>query len=98
MKQGLVFSRDGDELWFKDDRFHREDGPALQFIDGEKRWCIEGKLHRLDGPAIVCSDGTKEWYLDGNLVYSSYEDNTSYFELSNDMRKQIIKYKLLKNS
>ena len=53
--------------WEKDGRFHREDGPAIEYADGTKEWCKNGKLHREDGPAIERYDGTKAWYRNGRL-------------------------------
>jgi len=44
---------------------HREDGPAVEWVDGRRRWCIHGKLHREDGPALVWFSGAIEWYLEG---------------------------------
>ncbi len=49
------------------DRFHREDGPAIECINGDKHWYQNGKLHREDGPAIEWYDGDKEWYQNGKL-------------------------------
>ena len=43
---------------------HREDGPAVEWVDSSKAWLIDGKLHREDGPAIEWVGGTKEWYID----------------------------------
>lgn len=52
-------------------RFHREDGPALEYFDGmykgHKVWYIKGLTHREDGPAIESWTGTKEWHKDGKL-------------------------------
>jgi hypothetical protein len=42
---------------------HREDGPAIEWVDGYKEWRINGKRHREDGPAYEGADGTKFWYL-----------------------------------
>ena len=44
-------------------QYHREDGPAIEFINGSKEWYLNGQLHRLDGPAIEYRDGNKYWYL-----------------------------------
>jgi hypothetical protein len=46
-------------------QFHREGGPALEYIDGSKRWYINGELHREDGPAVDWTDGYKAWYING---------------------------------
>ena len=51
----------------KTDKFHRVDGPAVEYTDGTKSWHLNGKLHRVDGPAIEFSNGGREWYLNGNL-------------------------------
>ena len=44
MKNGLIIGKFGDKRWYKDDKYHREDGPA---IEGNKqvpdRWYLEGK-------------------------------------------------------
>jgi hypothetical protein len=48
-------------------QYHREDGPAREFINGTKEWWINGKYHREDGPAVEWNDGAKGWCLNGNL-------------------------------
>ncbi len=53
--------------WYLNNKFHREDGPAREWIDGNKEWYLNGKLHCTDGPARELSNGTKEWYLNGKL-------------------------------
>jgi hypothetical protein len=47
-------------------KWHREDGPAIEWGNGHKEWYINGKYHREDGPAIE-SDGGKLWYFHGIL-------------------------------
>jgi hypothetical protein len=44
---------------------HREDGPAVEYVDGGKEWYLNGKRHREDGPAIEYADGRKAWYING---------------------------------
>jgi hypothetical protein len=52
--------------WCNDkDKYHRLDGPAIEYADGSKSWCVNGKLHRLDGPAVEYASGDKSWYVDG---------------------------------
>ena len=46
-------------------RFHREDGPAVEYADGSKEWWLNGKRHREDGPALEFASGSKYWYLNG---------------------------------
>jgi len=51
----------------KKDLLHREDGPAIAYVNGTKEWWLNGKRHRTDGPAIENINGNKEWYLNGKL-------------------------------
>jgi len=46
-------------------KLHREDGPAVEYVDGSKEWWFNGKLHREDGPAVEYVDGSKEWWFNG---------------------------------
>jgi hypothetical protein len=57
----------GDKEWYKDDKLHREDGPAIELADGGSEWYLNGQLHREDGPAIEYADGNKTWYLNDKL-------------------------------
>ena len=54
--------------WVLDGKYHREDGPAIEYATGERGWCINGLLHRLDGPAIEGIDGRKYWYFHGKYI------------------------------
>lgn len=75
-----------DHITYFDDNgeYHREDGPAIEYIDGQLKgfsiWYFHGKLHNLDGPAVIRIDG----YLD----YWINNENYGY-----EQWKQIIKYK-----
>jgi len=53
--------------WYKWEtiELHREDGPAVEWVDGCNSWWLNNKLHRKDGPAVKRSDGNKEWFLNG---------------------------------
>ena len=65
-RNGLHIDTDGTKRWYKEDKLHRDDGPALIWADGSNFWYKEGKLHRDDGPAIIYSSGRQEWWKDGN--------------------------------
>lgn len=52
----------GNISWFKNDKRHRLDGPAVEDTDGDKEWWQNGKRHRLDGPAIERGNGNKYYY------------------------------------
>ena len=73
MKSKLTIDKYGNK-WSKlpNGGYHREDGPALEFVNGDKYWYINGKRHREDGPAIEYYDGYKAWFLNG-IEYSEHE-------------------------
>lgn len=58
--------------WMLNNRFHREDGPAVKYIKKgddiceDESWYHNGEYHRKDGPARIF-EGTKEWWVDGSL-------------------------------
>jgi len=60
--------KDGNKYWYLNDRLHREDGPAIEFINGHKEWHFCGELHRLDGPAIKYASGDKCWFVHGKYI------------------------------
>ena len=55
------------ELWFKSNKLHRRDGPALIITTGSEFWFINGELHRDDGPAVIFGGGSKYWWKNGKL-------------------------------
>ena len=57
----------GEKHWYLNGKYHREDGPALEFANGDREWWINGEIHREDGPAREFANGTKHWYLNGGL-------------------------------
>ena len=66
MKPKMTIDEHGTKRWLvKDEYYHREDGPAVEYANGTKRWYLNGKLHREDGPAVEYANGTKRWYLNG---------------------------------
>ena len=40
--KGLHIDEYGTKCWFKDGRFHRDDGSAIIWNDGEQHWYKEG--------------------------------------------------------
>jgi len=57
------------DVWVKSEKIHREDGPAIEFVDGGEIYMQKGKLHRTDGPAFIHITESGEiihrYYLDG---------------------------------
>jgi hypothetical protein len=64
MKDGIYFDRAG-QTYYKNGKFHREDGPAAIYRDGSQIWYQNGIIHRDDGPAIIHPDGSQDWYSNG---------------------------------
>ena len=49
----------------ENNKYHREDGPAIEWSDGTKFWFKNGLYHREDGPAEEYKNGNKRyWYND----------------------------------
>jgi hypothetical protein len=49
------------------DLLHREDGPAVEYVNGDRSWFIYGKRHRMDGPAVEWGD-RMEWWINGERL------------------------------
>jgi len=63
---------DGDKQWILNGRFHREDGPAIEYGgDDYRAWYLYGQRHRIDGPAVVWGNGDKYWYYHGKHINCS---------------------------
>lgn len=67
IKNGKYELPNGNIEWYKNNKLHREDGPAIEMINGSKEWFYNGQLHRLDGPAVEQNDGGKQWHVYGKL-------------------------------
>jgi uncharacterized protein YodC (DUF2158 family) len=89
----------GTKYWYLNDKFHREDGPAIEYLGGDKWWFINDRLHREDGPAIEFASGHKEWWLNNkqisqnqfeqlNLNSKSHRDDGAILVKENIMHKQ----------
>jgi hypothetical protein len=60
---GIAIYPNGAKQWLKEGKFHRHDGPAMEWLDGSKEWWVEGKLHKENSPACEYVDGHKEWWV-----------------------------------
>ena len=74
MRNGLVIYSNGDKYWYKNDKLHRENGPAVESPNGDKAWWINGKCHRVNGPALEYADGKKVWYINGTRLDCSSQE------------------------
>jgi len=67
------------------------------FTSGNIYWEVGNKLHRVDAPAVEhIINEKKEWWLNGKLVFNDSINNMYKFELTDKMKKSILKYKLSK--
>jgi hypothetical protein len=58
----------GITIHYRNNKKHREDGPAVVNHDGSNQWWFyHGKLHRLGGPAVI-QNGCKEWWYKGKPI------------------------------
>ena len=65
--------------FLKNNRFHRDDGPAAELADGTKFWYVNGQLHCTDGPAVEYANGTKEWWVNGaHVTQQQHEELTGH--------------------
>ena len=70
-EQYIKIDEKGSKFWYSDkkqNKLHREDGPAVELADGSKLWYLNGKCHREDGPAMICNNGKCYWYINGKRV------------------------------
>ena len=68
MKSKLTVYDNGNKSWeLPNGKFHREDGPAVEYSNGSKQWWLNGLRHRENGPAVEWGDGDKVWYLNDIL-------------------------------
>ena len=49
---GCLIDKDRHKAWYKNGKFHRENGPAIEYSNGNKYWYLNGTLlteqqHRL---------------------------------------------------
>jgi hypothetical protein len=66
----------GNKFWRSDNKFHRTDGPAVEWISGTNVWWFYDKIHRTDGPAVEYGSGLKQWYLHGHkFTFGQWLDN-----------------------
>ena len=84
--QYIKIDEKGSKFWYSDkkqNKLHREDGPAVELADGSKLWYLNDKYHRKDGPAID-NASYEAWYINGNLHREDgpaliYKDGGSYW-------------------
>ena len=88
---GQWIDGDGYEVWVKDGKWHRTDGPAVIRTDGLMQWRVDGFLHRDDGPAVVNPDGDIDWYFRGE--WYNFEEWLDINSEITDSQKVFLKLK-----
>ena len=73
MRNGLITDYFGNNWWYKNNKLHRDDGPAAEYHNGNKFWYQDGKFHRENGPAIEYQNGEKCWFYQGKPCFSQEE-------------------------
>ena len=76
MDYDIKIDKLGTRCYYLNNVLHREDGPAIEYVDGSKIWYKNGKRHREDGPACEYGYGYKAWYLSGKF-YGTNNDFTN---------------------
>jgi hypothetical protein len=69
MKNGIVTYPEN-TTYYKNNKIHREDGPAIEWRNGNMHWLFNDRLHRTDGPAIELVETelgciVKKWSING---------------------------------
>lgn len=54
----MKIDADGTKYWYLNGKFHREDGPAIEYADGEKSWYLNG--NRVSWQEVFKKAKTKE--------------------------------------
>jgi hypothetical protein len=73
MKSKLTIDNDIKYWELPNGKFHRKDGPAIEWANGSgKEWYLNGDLHREGGPAVEWANGYKEWWIN-DIQYTEQE-------------------------
>ncbi|MHA6897984.1 hypothetical protein [Ralstonia pseudosolanacearum] len=59
------YEEDGVIKFYKNGRFHREDGPAIKWESGSEEWYLNGWLHREGKPAVEHPGAYRAWFVYG---------------------------------
>lgn len=64
-----VIYLDGANHWTNEEgRLHREDGPAIEYLNGDWSWLFNGKWHRISGPSEWIGRKYGWWVNDENIT------------------------------
>ena len=60
MPDGHWIDKDGDEVWVKDGRWHRLDGPAIIYSNGETDWFLNDRSYSFERWLALNDEITEE--------------------------------------
>ena len=79
----------GNKFWRNSKKkYHRTDGPAIEYSYGGKEWYMDGKWHRLNGPAILYANGDTSWYVHGEFLGFDDEGFWALWDILTPEQKQ----------
>jgi hypothetical protein len=67
-EHSFKIDEDGNKRYYLNGLLHREDGPAVEYVNRSKFWYQNGFLHRIDGPAVMFFDGDTYWWFHGQEI------------------------------
>jgi len=79
----IIEHSDNNKFYYLNDKLHRENGPAMEFVNSTKYWYKNGKQHRDNGPAVEYPSGNKDYWYDGEYLehINSDEELIRYIKL-----------------
>ncbi len=87
LPDGSYISNGGDVCYIKNGKWHREDGPAIEWASGNKFWRVGCVRHREDGPAIEYCNGERRWYVNDKLCSKeSHEEELKIWKMNEAMK------------
>ena len=45
MNNYIKIDSHGNKVWYKNGKYHREDGPAIEYATGDKEWWLNNKYY-----------------------------------------------------
>jgi hypothetical protein len=86
--------KDGTMIWLVNNKYHRENGPAIVRVNGSKEYWINGNMHRTDGPAFFGQFYRTKWYVNNIDITEGVQEwlsNTKYKWPFNDYQQMEFK-------
>jgi hypothetical protein len=85
------FWSDGNVIWLRGKKPHRDGGPATIGPDGAQGWIRTNKLHREDGPAVITPSWGR-WYREGRPMHKVVRRDGSVTTFPIDMHEGSVRW------